>query len=108
MFEIPTHDQSNLFNCGDGDVASVIRIVGRNHAGDQICLRQGFRFRRQRQDLFGIGEGFGEEFLDFGRSTLNFSFGDNGNKKLIKSQVRLPEQFARGCFEFIVEAAADD
>ena len=74
MFEIPTDNQSNLFNGGDGDVAGVVRIVGCNHAGGKIRLRQSFRFRRQRQDLFGISESFGEKFLDFGRGALNFFF----------------------------------
>ena len=75
MPEIPTHNQTDLLDCGDGNVPRIVRIIWRDNTRGNIRPRQFFRFVGQRQNLFGVGKCFGKEFLDFCRSVLDFTFG---------------------------------
>ena len=57
--------------------------------------------------MSGVVKSLDEEISDFRRRILDFAFRDDGNEKLIKSQIRLPKQFACGNFELFVETTTN-
>src|SRR5665213_4447881 len=47
MLEIPAHDEADLFDGGNGDMARIVHIVRRNDASLDVSLCELFRFSGQ-------------------------------------------------------------